>query len=1111
MNKVKNYILSQVAKNSLSQNEAKEMLLELKTKPEVSDVAIIGMSCRYSCSENVDEYWYNLKNGINCIRKVPNERLNDIKNVLKIFYNSISSRVEEMTPEAFELAGYLSEVDKFDAGFFRIPPREAKFMDPLQRNFLETAYHSIEDGGYGGRKLYGTRTGVFLGYDFTNASMYKHTTEPDPMHVTGSWTGIMATRISYIFDFRGPGMVIDTACSSSLVAIHEACRAIQLKECDMAVAGGVCIFPKSRLLDTESSLSSVESSDYTIRAFDKNANGTVWGEGVGALLLKPLHRAVHDRDNIYAVIKGSAVNNDGMSNGITAPNGEAQEDLLQKAWENAGIDPESISYIEMHGTGTKLGDPIEIKGIANAFKKFTGKSQFCGIGSVKPNIGHTVGSSGVASVIKVVLSLKNGMIPPSLNFNEPNPYIHFCTGPVYINDKLNLWKKGNTPRRAGVNSFGFSGTNCHIVLEEAPNIIKNNESDHKGFNIFTLSARSESILEELIKKYAQFTENNAEENLDDLCYTANTGRGHYGYRLAFILKDYDDFRKKIIYMRDTAFYSINQQNIFFGQYKIVNDKKELKEKGDVTEIEVRHLSKYAVDIINKIDLGEDITPELLAEIAGVYIKGADIDWEVLYKRRKSKKLSLPVYQLERVRMWANPLIIPEAAPSIAQNGTKYNHPLIDCIVADSIYSTIYSTNFEPSRHWVLSDHKIMGNCVIPGTTFLEMAREAGRNFFKNDILEFRDVLFTVPLVVGEGENIDVQMVIKKEENIAEFVIASKNAQNENNPWMVHAEGKILKGVERNETLDMESIKSKCRQGEFIVEHNNTDDLNQIITFGPRWKNTVRMFYGENDLLLELNLPDGVKSDSGKYGLHPAMMDNAVNAASQSIGEGLYLPLSYKQFLLFKPMPERFYSHIQKKGDKTENLETISFNITLIDLDGHVFAEINNYTVKKVRDSRKMFEDSKLKSAIVSKIQNSVSDSKDITIKGASDESLVGTRLKLAGIWAKVLGLNEIDIFENFYNLGGDSILAGQLLKELDKEYPGLFIISDIFSYPSVALMEEYINKNKRLEFANQLANESIKANDITTDNKLMELLERLEKGEVSVMDGMDILIERKPE
>ncbi|OYP02672.1 hypothetical protein CG709_10570, partial [Lachnotalea glycerini] len=330
-------------------------------------------------------------------------------------------------------------------------------------------------------------TGGFVGMDHTakiKITYLNLVEEVDLLAATGSWTGMLASRLSYLFNLNGPSEVIDTACSSGLVCVHEACKALKNGECDMAIAGGINLILNPSV---DGILDSIQSGDISIRSFDRYANGTVWGEGVASVVLKTLDKAIEDRDNIYAVIKGSAVNNDGASNGITAPNALAQEDVITKAWKAANIDPRTISYIESHGTGTLLGDPIEIKGITNAFKRYTEDKQFCAIGCVKPNIGHTVAASGIAALIKVVLSMKNNVIPATINFDEPNKFINFCESPLYVNDRARSWEKAEQPRRAGIDAFGFSGTNCHVVIEEAP-IILRKKDESKPFKLFTISS-----------------------------------------------------------------------------------------------------------------------------------------------------------------------------------------------------------------------------------------------------------------------------------------------------------------------------------------------------------------------------------------------------------------------------------------------------------------------------------------------------------------------------------------------------------------------------------------------------------------------------------------------
>ncbi len=810
----KKYIYQQVATKKLSSESATKMLMELKEKENRIDdeIAIIGMACNFPQAKTYEKYWSNIKNSVTSIIKFPAKRRNDTDEVI---IEHFTTKIPDNTEELYKKGGFLEEIDKFDPGFFRISPREAKLMDPWQRLFLETSYEAMEDAGYGGNKLYGTNTGVYVGRDHTNDSVYKKIiNEMDPLVATGSWTGILSGRVSYIFNLCGPSVVIDTACSSGLVAVHTACEALKNNECEMALAGGIQI---DALPIKGSKIAMVQSDDYIVKTFDKNANGTVWGEGVGTIVLKPLKKAKADGDIIYAVIKGSAINNDGTSNGITAPNAESQEKVILAAWKKAKINPETISYIEAHGTGTVLGDPIEIKGLTDAFRKYTDKNQFCGISSVKPSIGHLVGAAGLSSLLKAVLALKNKTLPPTVNFEDPNSYINFIDSPIYVSDQLREWKASDVPRRAGVSAFGFSGTNCHLVLEEAPELKRNVETTEIKPQILTLSAKKNEILKTLIEKYKFLLEKDDNINFKDLCYTANIGRGHYNCRLSLIVKDLQDLKEKIEILTHSDFRVLKEKWLYFSEHKIVKNSKLKKEKGELTEDERRHISKIAsqkIDMLLSLENQEYETQ--LEELCKLYISGANFEWEKIYADQKLRKISLPIYPLERIRTWVDS---KKEEKSDKKINKVINHPLLDQCIAESIYQDIFVTEFSVERHWVLSDHKVMGNYVLPGTTYLEIAREASRKYYQEGMLQFQDVIFLSPLIVKEDEVREVQTIIKKEENYLEFTIASK-AEFETN-WIRHAIGKILQ-IDENQLSENNLGKIKQQfTDETVVTLNNS--------------------------------------------------------------------------------------------------------------------------------------------------------------------------------------------------------------------------------------------------------------------------------------------------
>lgn len=646
--KINKYILEQIKSNNINEEMGIDILEALNKDPkkENDQMAIIGMACKFPGANNVEEYWENILNKDDKIGKPTFSRLKSEFDISEEAFNNIGN------PGG--ILGYLDEIDKFDAGFFNIPPNEAVVMEPAQRLFLETAWEALEDAGYGGNKLYGSQTGVFVGSAFKQ-SYSKLVDDMNLLAWTGNMNGALASRISYLLNFRGPSMVIDTSCSSGLVALHQACLAIKNGDCRNAIAGGVNVFILS--LDDKSGIIEVESDTGRVMAFDRNAKGTVWSEGVGVVFVKKLEDAINDNNSIYAVIKGSAINNDGASNGMTAPNPEAQTDVILKAWNEANVNAESISYIETHGTGTLLGDPIEIKGLTDAFLRHTTKKQFCGIGSIKTNIGHSVAASGIASLIKVIMALNKKVIPPMINFSEPNPYINLYDSPVYICDKASKWNKYDDPRRAGVSSFGFSGTNCHMVLEEAP--VQRQVSIHNNckYKILTISTKNYMSFLKLIKKYYEFIKDHDIKGLDDICYTANIGRGHYNYRAVVLFSNCEELenslKRLILECENHQDVYSESADIFYGYHKVIYKNKLRSNFGDISEVEKRELSEKANNtLLEFIDSGET-NRELLENILKIYIRGAEIDWDRLYQRKGRRRVKLPTYPFERSRFWIN--------------------------------------------------------------------------------------------------------------------------------------------------------------------------------------------------------------------------------------------------------------------------------------------------------------------------------------------------------------------------------------------------------------------------------------------------------------------------
>lgn len=924
---------------------------EIATK----DIAVIGMAAKLPQADTVADFWNHLMAGMDCIGDFPEQRKKDTDVYID------QSKITD-NPKYFQGA-YLQEIDKFDYSFFRLSPKEASLMSPQQRLFLETMWHTIEDAGYGGKKIIGSKTGVYLGFEADALYDYKRFIEElDPealaFAVPGNLTPIIASRLSYLLDLKGPSMSVDSTCSSSLVAVHLACQAIRNGECESAIVGSVRI----NMLPVANQLQlGVESSDGRARTFDDDSDGTGSGEGVAGVFLKPLNKALNEGDHIYGVIKGSAVNQDGNSIGITAPNVLAQEDVIVHAWKDAGIDPETITYIEAHGTGTRLGDPIEIDGIQRAFRQYTSKKQFCAIGSVKTNIGHLDNAAGIVGLIKLLLMLKAKQIPPSRHFNKPNRRIFFEQSPVYVNDKLVAWEPGEFPRRCGISSFGFSGTNCHMVLEEAP-ITENGLSD-QGLQIITLAAKSKKALTKLILAYRKYLNQDGNADLADICYTANTGRGHYNYRLALTVNGLDELKAKFIQLNPVDLI-LKDNQLFYGEHRVVPSHKAYKEDGDKTENEIKELSNHAKALIKKLIAEGGGNRDLFHEICQLYVMGAEIDWDQFYSHERRTKVSLPDYPFEDHRCWI------EVNPKQKKRfGQKFAQPLLEVCIAESLNLEIYSTILHSEKNWVVKEHKIMGKSVLVGSSFLEMAVEAVRNRYSYRMLQFKDIIFCAPLIINDGEQREIQLLLKKENDFFAFSVISKLETNDVlDPWIIHAEGKIITGdtlYGKEHSYDPVELQRKHQNG-YMVPSLDNYNKSSVFGLGPHWDNIKEMYVGESELLSYLELPEEFRSELKDYSLHPSLLDNALTTmpllqkhglASNSTkgAEKIFLPFSYQSITVYHPLPARFYSYVRMKDAVAPNNDLISFDIILMDVKGEIICEIEDYTLKRIHTNQVALE------------------------------------------------------------------------------------------------------------------------------------------------------------
>lgn len=584
---------------ALKQLQAKlDAMEEAKHEP----IAIVGTSCRFPGGSNSPEdFWQRLEQKTDAITEVPEDRWS-----LEAYYSNDPKAPGKMISRH---GGFVPRPYDFDASFFHISPREAITLDPQQRLLLELGWESLERAGIAPNTLNGKPVGLFVGIssiDYWQRALAQQVDEMDPYLVTGNTHSVAAGRLSFLLGLTGPSLAIDTACSSSLVALHLACQSLRQQECTMALAGGV-----NRILTPEASINfskaGMLSADGRCRTFDKDASGFGRGEGGGMAVLKRLSDAQTDGDSVHAIILGSAVNHDGQASGLTVPNGPAQQRVIRQALQASRIDPEEVSYIEAHGTGTSLGDPIEVGALGQVFSSSQSKDHSLILGSVKTNIGHLEAAAGMASLIKVTSALQHHSIPGNLHLNTPNPNIEWDNLPFQVPTTNIPWPSQEKPRIAGISGFGFSGTNAHVIVSELlSSEPQSSHSDSQG--LLPLSARTPVALNQLVARYAQYLANYPDIDLGDLCFTASIGRCHFSHRLAIIASSISELRQILI-------------DVLAGR---------------------SNPNCWRSDTAS-----EESDLDSLQNLAQRYVQGETINWQNWYQQGNYRNITLPTYPFQR--------------------------------------------------------------------------------------------------------------------------------------------------------------------------------------------------------------------------------------------------------------------------------------------------------------------------------------------------------------------------------------------------------------------------------------------------------------------------------
>lgn len=733
-------------------------------------IAIVGLACRFpGGADDPEAFWSLLERGADAIREVPRDRWD-----IDALYDPDPGAPGKM---CCRYGGFLEGVDLFDAEFFGISPREAAGMDPQQRLLLEVSWEALERANQPADRLFGSSTGVFVGistFDYAALrSGIRDRNGIDAYRVSGTTFSVAAGRLSYQLGLNGPCLAVDTACSSSLVALHLACQCLRNRESVLALAAGVGL-----LLAPEPSINfskaGMLSRDGRCKTFDAAADGYVRGEGCGVAVLKRLSDALADGDAVWAVIRGSAVNQDGASGGLTVPSGPSQEAVIRQALAGGGLEPHQVDYVEAHGTGTSLGDPIEINALAAALCRDRTADRPLIVGSVKTNIGHLEAAAGIAGVIKTVLSLRHRKIPAHLHLKTPNPHIAWEGIPIAVASRAQPWPAAEGRRIAGVSAFGFSGTNAHVLLEEAPEETGPKDGNGRPLHLLTLSAKTEEALDRLAARYRLHLETHSSQRIGDFCRTANAGRSLFSHRLAVIAATREELREKLA--------ALQGRNPSGPVVPETWRSGPVREKGPV-RFDRRHGA-------------EELQTEL-RRLARVYAEGGRIDWDDFYAGAGERMVEIPTYPFLRERFWFETADEVERSGretgAEGRNGEWTQAPLPGRRLPLPLSREIrFETTFGRGFPALLEDHRLFGTAVVAGASWLAMVFQAVREGLHGEGAILEEVLMERAMTLREGEARSVHTLLLPEAGGRfSFQVLSAGAPDDGEGfWERHVSGKL---------------------------------------------------------------------------------------------------------------------------------------------------------------------------------------------------------------------------------------------------------------------------------------------------------------------------------
>ncbi len=841
-------------------------------------IAIVGVAARFAESDTLDQFWDHLRAGRDLITEIPADRWN--------WRDYDEATPADRAARYSRWGSFLHGIDMFDPLFFGISPREAEIVDPQERLFLQTVWHAIEDSGHTRADLRSRRVGVYAGAMYGLYQLH----EAEDGRIGASSHASIANRVSYTLGLTGPSLGVDTMCSSSLTAIHLAVRDLRAGDTDLAVAGGVNLHVhpyKYRFLGQ----GSFTSSDGRCRSFGADGDGYVPGEGVGAVLLRPLADAVRDGDHIHGVILGTSVNHGGKTNGFTVPSPVAQGDLVTRALAEAGVAPATLGYLEAHGTGTALGDPVEIRGLARALAEAGLPAGSLPIGSVKSNVGHLEAASGMAGLCKVLLQMRHGSLVPSLHADPPNPNIDFDSTPLRVQGGLAPWPRPEgTPRRAGLSSFGAGGANAHLVLEEY--VTPPAATQEPGPYLFPLSTRVPERLPVLAAELADALERGLADGSAphpaDVAFTLQQGREEWVDRMVVQASTIPELVARLR--------GDDPARVWTGSAR-----------GPAAS---RAAAPTSTDP---------------AAIAAAWAAGAPVSWPT----RTGSRVPLPGYPFEELRCWLTETIW---SPPAGRSTAGPVHPLLDGIdPAESLDGLTYRTVFRP-EHLYIDGHRLGDTRLLPAAAALEMARAAAESAGAGERLRLSHVRWLRPFVV-DGTARTARTRLRRGDTGTRFDLRDDTGE-------LLAEGRVeTLPAQAEQTIDIEALRARLdRRHEGTGLYADLTDAGLV--YGPALRTVEWIAAGDGEALVRLRIPAEAAPFAG-CALHPSMIDGALHAFAvlrdRDSGPAM-VPYALTAAEVHAPVTDLGYAHVRAVGADR-------YNLTLTDSDGHVRVRLRDLSLR----------------------------------------------------------------------------------------------------------------------------------------------------------------------